>query len=1241
MTGRDVDRTTGVVRPMPYALGIGVFVSISLLTQLEVVQGASGHLLTGLPWDIGRWEIIADILAPAWAVSLIVLAALLRRLVQIWPGPSGDPPTGWFAERFLTKSWAVRATWMATVGAVLLIVLAWTREWERFGQRPSIFWYVLLLATTIGFLAVPTWWIRFDLFAVTSRFLLDSRWFASLNRYFFDESKDHPRWANALALAAVTLVGGLTVLTQLDRLLQGMRPEGSGSAGVAALAGLSEVDLSRKPDLIATRVAAWREYSESVGDGFASAYRVVVSHVAVDTLLVVPAIAAIGVILIIVAWRWRPTGAAPTVTTSYSIILQTCLFILIVVVVADVIENVLTWYVMDRAWRPDAMLAPANARLLWAASAVRTVGLVLLGAFAVLLLALRGVHFRRIFVAVGAVRAELILLGVVAIVLLTQAQAADVIRQWDVGVALTTAFLATVLAMLLHQTSSTTLSRLEHDAESVREGDTPTPAEFDLPGIGIIGLRTTIVGLVFALAATQVVLRLGARWPVGLGFLIPAALIAVLWVFGVALPPKVFVRGDRAVSPHAKRLIPRFLGSALFLALGIAILKAAIPDLVFARHEDWYLLLCIVPPAVGAWRLHSGSYDTMGSLELAIATAVGMVAVLRIAVGDRELSPGALTFVGVMVLYGALPFFYSYGHSSIPSRFTLARLAWVPVRPLILIGAVFGGILAALLVARPVRVAPEIGTIAIVLTGAMFLTLVGAGMVRFSERTEAPRVLAAFGVNRTPMFVILGLWLLVGGALVTTGNNVRLLEVSGADADGLAAGIPVNRMWDRWLERNQAQLRTTAASDRAVVPMVFISSSGGGVRASVWTSYVLDCLFEREASENGSCGTYREAAAGRSDVIAVMSGVSGGGLGLAGYSSFLAGGNEEGSGDWVKEKMGVDSLSPTMAWLLYVDLPRALIGFGSGIPDRAAVTEWAWEAPWGADGALGRGVFDLWHHEPDLPPVVFNGTNAGDDCRFNASVFRTNAQAPGSSCMDLSVYETNGSIADDAVLAATDDLIDYLCADQDVRLSSAVHLAARFPIVATSGRVGAGLVACGDAGRVAYVVDGGYLEGSASGTLLEIWNALEDSVAEYNATSVDGPCIVPFAVHIDNGYEEPTAAATDPDPGELLLPLRTLAGGQFGRYANARQAEALEFSRPLTAGGRPISVVKPDGTTLRDRYARITTRAHPGVEAPLGWSLSDASIDDLREQLDLPANRLEIDEVRDWIDAPLTCRVGS
>jgi hypothetical protein len=880
-------------------------------------------------------------------------------------------------------------------------------------------------------------------------------------------------------------------------------------------------------------------------------------------------------------------------------------------------------------------------RILWAASLTRTVGLVLLGSFAILLVALRGLHLRRLFVAVGAVRAELILLAIVAIVLLTQAQAADVVRQWDVSIALITVLMATVLAMLLHQTSSTTLATLRKDAETSDEGHPPTPAEVVMPGIGRLGLRTALVAAVFLVAVMQVVLRAGLLWPVGLGFLVPAGIIAVLWTFGLALPSKPFLRGDRAVSAHARKLIPRFLGAAVFVALGITVLKAAIPDLVFARHEDWYLLFCIVPIAVGIWRMHRGTYETMGALEVAIAAMVAATALIRIIVGDQELSPGALTFVGVMILYGALPFFYSYQHASLPSRFTVERLGWVPVRPLILIGFAIGVILAFALVVRPVRFAPEIGTIAIVLTGAMFLTLIGAGMVRFSERTEAPRVLAAFGVNRTPMFIILGAWLPVGGSIVTTGNNVQLVESSDPESDGLATGVSIDSIWARWLDRNATDLGGASGFERGAVPLVLVSSSGGGARASVWTSYVLDCLFERESGGEASCGDRREPTESRSDTIALMSGVSGGGLGIAGYSSYLADPSDAAGEDWVKDKMGTDSLSPAMAWLLYVDLPRALIGYGSGIPDRAAVTEWAWEAPWSNGGALGRGVFDLWRNEPELPPVVFNGTSVGDSCRFNASVFETNAQLPGSSCMDLSVYEAGETAADARVLAATEDLADYLCASQDIRLSTAAHLAARFPVVAASGRIGADLVDCDSEGRVAYVADGGYLEGSASSTIVEIWNTLDEQVARHNATATTEPCIVPVLIHIDNGYEEPAPAAADPDPGELLLPVRALAGGQFGRYANARQSEALEFSRPFSAGGSEVTIRTANGTVLDNRYVRITTRAHPGVQAPLGWSLSDASIDDLRDQLDLPSNRKEIDEVRTWLDGPLSCSVGS
>jgi len=59
-----------------------------------------------------------------------------------------------------------------------------------------------------------------------------------------------------------------------------------------------------------------------------------------------------------------------------------------------------------------------------------------------------------------------------------------------------------------------------------------------------------------------------------------------------------------------------------------------------------------------------------------------------------------------------------------------------------------------------------------------------------------------------------------------------------------------------------------------------------------------------------------------------------------------------------------------------------------------------------------------------------------------------------------------------------------------------------------------------------------------------------------------------------------------------------------------------------------------------DRVAHIYPRAHPGSKAPLGWTLSESSMDDLRRQLQTDANRLEIAKVREWFSAGLTCRRG-
>lgn len=370
-----------------------------------------------------------------------------------------------------------------------------------------------------------------------------------------------------------------------------------------------------------------------------------------------------------------------------------------------------------------------------------------------------------------------------------------------------------------------------------------------------------------------------------------------------------------------------------------------------------------------------------------------------------------------------------------------------------------------------------------------------------------------------------------------------------------------------------------------------------------------------------------------------MSGVSGGSIGLAGFAGASLGAAGE-EADWVKARYSDDYLAAAVAWLTFVDTPQTFLGFAPSIRDRASMMERALERSWrspGDDGFLSTGVFEVWHDQPELPLMIFNGTSVNDPCRFNLSVIDANAHTPQDTCTSLRVFEGSTSGIDSAAtFAATQDLVDYLCPGEDVRLSTAALLSARFPIISPAARLGGDLERCGEAVRPAYVVDGGYLEGSAAGTLLELWDRFDGTVTAWNADNRKA-CIVPFFIQIDNGYENPGASPGGP-PREALVPLTALLGSQFGRIANAREQAAIEFDHPLESAAGPL-VIRRNGVPVESRYARVVTRAHPGVQAPLGWTLSSASFDDLRDQLLIEENQAELAEIMGWLDGHLTCAV--
>ena len=107
-------------------------------------------------------------------------------------------------------------------------------------------------------------------------------------------------------------------------------------------------------------------------------------------------------------------------------------------------------------------------------------------------------------------------------------------------------------------------------------------------------------------------------------------------------------------------------------------------------------------------------------------------------------------------------------------------------------------------------------------------------------------------------------------------------------------------------------------------------------------------------------------------------------------------------------------------------------------------------------------------------------------------------------------------------------------------------------------------------------------------------------------------------IQIDNGF--PAGSPSPPRrPDELLAPVLTLTATRGAREAESRIGAGLEFTQPVPY------------TTTVNRYARFVNQAHPGPHAPLGWTQSNASADELTAQLTQDANVNALRLVREWL----------
>jgi hypothetical protein len=536
----------------------------------------------------------------------------------------------------------------------------------------------------------------------------------------------------------------------------------------------------------------------------------------------------------------------------------------------------------------------------------------------------------------------------------------------------------------------------------------------------------------------------------------------------------------------------------------------------------------------------------------------------------------------------------------------------------------------------PVGVGQRLGALAVLLAFSGVLMVLLFVFVWLLRKRAPIGPIALLRIRRIPVMTFLMVWLLVTALVQGTDHyhDARLLPSAYGDPKPITAATAVSQ----WLAANSKPSAPAVAGQRTPVPMLFVASLGGGIRAAYWTNLVLDCLFDKSAEPAGTTSSCAGPQLDEAQVFA-ESGVSGGAVGIAMHRALGA--------QQFSPSLGEDFVSPDIAAMVFRDAPEFWIPtpLQRAGHDRADVLEQAWEQATG--GAMAEGLFASAYQADGtlrFPLAVLNSAAVDNGCRINVSVLQGATSDSSSGCYSLAPFAPDsasaaGSPATDSTdpsLAGTEDIYDYLCAPghpgqpRDLSLSTASLLAARFPYISPTG----GLTGCGSPQRRTFGMDGGVLDNSGTSALAEIWSSAAGQIADYNADESNPTCVEPRLLIINNGYADPAPVAVPAQPEELLAPLDGQSQVDDSLTERDEQRAALEFQEAFGASECQTKGGTQPPATVPTRVAVIQPSARPGPYAPLGWSLSTYARGDLVDQLGSAPNQCEFAVVRDWYAEP-------
>lgn len=427
--------------------------------------------------------------------------------------------------------------------------------------------------------------------------------------------------------------------------------------------------------------------------------------------------------------------------------------------------------------------------------------------------------------------------------------------------------------------------------------------------------------------------------------------------------------------------------------------------------------------------------------------------------------------------------------------------------------------------------------------------------------------------------------------------------------------------WYQDLEQRWRSGRHGLPGHDGPVPIILVSTEGGGIRAAYWTAAVLTELQDRSE---------RLVQAGRIPMdfarhVFSISGVSGGSLGSAIFASMI---KEQNQG-WVASASATcrlqggvplrptaqtilkqDFLSPTVGVLLFPDMFQRFLPVGI-LDDRALALEEAWERAWfDCTGSVRftKPFDELWNDEQFGVPLLFlNGTvvETGQRIIMHPLPFVTPqgtqpSDSTGTSTTSKFQEYFSNALDGPAVLGGM------------VPLSTAVHMSARFTYVSPAGTIFRQDLAKDVSARphaepkVIRVVDGGYFENSGAVTSDEILLAIR-KIARKKHLNVH-----PLVIHISNDPLKQQSRKQEDYAGsraflpEILSPVWALLNVRLARGYQARDelGDRAELGIHYDSSDQA-----PRGSFVHFQLCEYKRRL------PLGWMLSELIRKDMDSQL--------------------------